>query len=345
MGFVYKNKYSILKLGLSVLLKRPYSFANVIRLNDDCNLRCSYCSSPEKDREVEFNSLITYLDAQYKLGCRYVVLSGGEPTMYSNIDRLLDWLNEKEFYICINTNGYEINSKRYRELILKVDEVAISLDGPKVYHDQLRGKGSHLKALKAIVFARNNFLKVSISPVLHKFNMRDDLLVYFYRLRQNHGLHIDYGIVDPRGDVTKTTSSKQIAPSEKQRTEFFKKLRQFKKDYGLYEISSELIDYMEFPKPVVCEASNFIRFLDLTGSIHPCMHVAGEDWSKVGSIEHGVADNYEGNCIECDYCSCNPIYLVNDFLKNKFSLIPLLKMALTRASGFRPRFLWKQLRR
>ncbi len=336
MTFLKKNKYSLAKFLVSVFRKRPYCFSVVLRLNDDCNLRCSYCSSPENDREFDFKKLIEYLEKCHSEGCRYAVLTGGEPSMYGHIDGLLDWLEEHDFYVCMNTNGYSISDKKYRERISRVDEVAISLDGPKIHHDQLRGKGSHFKALKAIAFSKRIGLKVSISPVLHRFNLSPELIDYFVSLRNNHGLHIDYGIVDHRGDVTSSETSRSIAIDKKKRQEFFGYLRKAKSKHGLYEISNFTIDYMENPTPQKCESSNFVRFVDLTGDISPCMHVAGESWSKVGSVDQ-FSKNYEENCIDCSYCSCNPVLVLNNFLKNKYSLLPILRMFFARVLGVIPR--------
>ncbi|MCP4913255.1 MAG: radical SAM protein [Oligoflexia bacterium] len=324
--------FSLLKLGFNIILKRPYPFSVVLRLNDSCNLHCSYCSSPEKDREFEYQNLINYLEEVYQNGCRYVVLTGGEPSMYHRINDLVSWLKERGFYICMNTNGFSINNQDYKDLIQKLDEVAISLDGPKFYHDQLRGKGSHFKALKAIAFAKRLKLRISISPVLHKFNLKSELIDYFVKLRNNHGLHIDYGIVDHRGDVTSEKSSKKIAIDNVKRKDFFEYLRKIKKEHNLSEISDYLIDYMESPKAVNCMSSNYIRFVDITGDIYPCMHVAGESWAKVGEL-NSFSREYDMNCVQCDYCSCNPILLVNNFLKNKYSVIPVFQMVYARILG------------
>lgn len=336
MIFLKKNKISLIKLGLNVFLRKPYPFSVILRLNDSCNLRCTYCSSPEKDREFEFSKLISYLEQVHAQGCRYAVLTGGEPTMYPKIKELMAWLREHNFYICMNTNGFDIQKLEYQEIIKGLDEVAISLDGPKFYHDQLRGKGSHLKALKSIVFAKKNDLKVSISPVLHKFNLKSELIDYFVALRNKHGLHIDYGIVDHRGDVTSEKSAKSIAIEKKKRSEFFSYLRKSKRQHNIYEISDYIIDYMENPTSLNCESSNYIRFVDLTGDIYPCMHVAGEDWSKVGQLSN-FSSNYDDNCVQCNYCSCNPILLVNNFLKNKYSPMPILRMVFARILGVMPK--------
>jgi len=66
-------------------------------------------------------------------------LSGGEPFLYQEITQLLSHIKKNDLFVAITTNGTFL-SKYAREIIdMHINELHVSIDGPKGVHDKIRG--------------------------------------------------------------------------------------------------------------------------------------------------------------------------------------------------------------
>ena len=83
-----------------------------IALTDYCNLKCFFCSNEGMDlscknlRHIDLESLKYLLKLTKENGLNNLSLTGGEPSLYSNIDELLTFvksLNLKQTFF--HTNG------------------------------------------------------------------------------------------------------------------------------------------------------------------------------------------------------------------------------------------------
>lgn len=72
-----------------------------------CNLRCAYCDtkySYDVTNSVEM-SISQICDAVKKFNCNRVTLTGGEPLIHNNVDKLIWELTHQDFEVNIETNG------------------------------------------------------------------------------------------------------------------------------------------------------------------------------------------------------------------------------------------------
>ncbi len=104
-----------------------------------CNCRCVMCDiwRLRQVREVTSDDLQPHLDSIRALGVRWVVLSGGEPLMHSDLGSLCRLLRPEGIRITILTTGLLLKS-RARPVAENVDDVIVSLDGPAEIHDRIR---------------------------------------------------------------------------------------------------------------------------------------------------------------------------------------------------------------
>ncbi len=106
---------------------------------DRCNLRCKMCFEkfriPKKELKIEqWKSIIDQVSGS---GPR-IHLSGGEPLLYPDIDKLLEYIKRHKLFLVLTTNGTYL--KKFTSIIAAtVNQINISIDGPAEIHDKIRG--------------------------------------------------------------------------------------------------------------------------------------------------------------------------------------------------------------
>lgn len=82
-----------------------------VSLTSKCNRSCWHCpmadyrNTDDKDYHLTNDILIPWLKKNIDPSKWLVELTGGEPTLYSGIDELLDWLSQNQYTVHIRTNG------------------------------------------------------------------------------------------------------------------------------------------------------------------------------------------------------------------------------------------------
>lgn len=102
---------------------RTGELATFIRLAG-CNLRCSYC-----DTEYALNikngtemSIDEILRKVKEIGYKNITLTGGEPLIHRNVEKLIDRLIKEDYIVNIETNGaVDISKYISKDLILTMD--------------------------------------------------------------------------------------------------------------------------------------------------------------------------------------------------------------------------------
>lgn len=141
-------------------------------LTDRCNLRCRHCYIGEPlARELPLEQVVRLLEEFFRMQGLRVLLSGGEPLLYSEFERLNEYLGEYPLRKVLLTNGMLISEERL--MSLNVEEVQISIDGLESSHDAIRGVGSYRKAIDGIRLSLNAGLDVSVSTMVHPGNLND----------------------------------------------------------------------------------------------------------------------------------------------------------------------------
>ena len=119
-----------------------------------------------------------------------LILFGGEP--FLNIELFVYFIEKLSKFLNILkvetvTNGTVLNH-RVKHMLNKFHPfLTISLDGPEVVHDRLRGKGSHRKTLRFIKYLKSidydNFEIASTYTRIHQKNGISREAIFKYLLR------------------------------------------------------------------------------------------------------------------------------------------------------------------
>lgn len=107
-----------------------------------CNLACAHCyshSGPDARGELEARALLPALAVLRTEGYEQVSLSGGEPLVYQDLLPLLDGLRQQGWRVTMVSNGL-LADARHESALAQLDGLAISFDGPRALHDELRGR-------------------------------------------------------------------------------------------------------------------------------------------------------------------------------------------------------------
>jgi len=70
-----------------------------------CNLRCSYCDTAYAYDEGSVMLLSEIISTINRYGCRNICITGGEPLLQENINKLINLLKKNHFNVYIETNG------------------------------------------------------------------------------------------------------------------------------------------------------------------------------------------------------------------------------------------------
>jgi len=117
-------------------------------ITDKCNLRCIHCYNNSNaqmrmtNKEIPVEMLEEVIKRNRDKKNLKVILSGGEPILHSQFEKIVEMLDRYEVKTTVYTNG--IDSTRFVNVFLKYGvNVMISLDGANGKdHDYIRGKGS-----------------------------------------------------------------------------------------------------------------------------------------------------------------------------------------------------------
>lgn len=143
-------------------------------LTRNCNLNCKHCAvqsyfSNLKSR-ISLGDISDKLRELKKQKISKIILSGGEPTLVTNLPEVIKYLSQQGFDVSITTNGTMIDIQYAKKLKgAGLYKATVSLDGSKpTTHDLFRGeKGAFSKAVKGIKTLIKVGVAVTINVTLH----------------------------------------------------------------------------------------------------------------------------------------------------------------------------------
>lgn len=111
----------------------------VLNVHSHCNCRCVMCDiwKRKESTEIALADLERHRSALRSLGVRWVVLTGGEPLLHSDLAALCTFFREEKIRLTLLTTGLLL-SKRAAIVAQFFDDVIVSLDGPEEVHDAIR---------------------------------------------------------------------------------------------------------------------------------------------------------------------------------------------------------------
>jgi MoaA/NifB/PqqE/SkfB family radical SAM enzyme len=111
----------------------------VLQPHNRCNCRCVMCDiwKLTDAQEITAAELERHLADIQRLGVEWVVFTGGEPLMHSDLFRLSAMLRGRGVRTTVLSTGLLLERNAAR-IVAGTDEVIVSLDGPASVHDEIR---------------------------------------------------------------------------------------------------------------------------------------------------------------------------------------------------------------
>ncbi len=142
-----------------------------VQITNQCNLKCRHCYiEKHPPQNLSPTAIKKVLNEFNHLQGLKVLISGGEPLLYPQIEEILEFLKTLKLRKILLTNGMLICPSLI-SLLKSFHEIQISLDGLKNGHEYYRGKNTFHKAVQAIELCLQEDFDVSVATMLHPGNL------------------------------------------------------------------------------------------------------------------------------------------------------------------------------
>lgn len=331
-------------------------------LTSRCNLRCAHCFywkelDGDHSHELSLDEITKVASSLPRL--LVLSLTGGEPFVRRDISDVMSIFCEKTrpHIITMSTNGYYLKNmtKSLEKVLEKYPSthfiIYLSIDGPELIHDKIRGAGSHLKAmeaLRALQPMREKYKNFSISVAMTCNRINEKYLPDTFRELEESNLveNVNIGFIrgNPKDPMTKKVGldSYQKLTSMKVDSIQSRKLTYFKfllsrlvsnKDYYTYKIVEEVIKADKFV--TTCYAGSLFGVLYDDGKLSPCEILEDTQFGNIRDFNYNLPKMWnskngkairnkiiKGKCyctFECAMSSnilFNPLYLAKSTLRS-----------------------------
>ncbi|MEA3379123.1 MAG: anaerobic ribonucleoside-triphosphate reductase activating protein [Nanoarchaeota archaeon] len=170
----------ILGLKKTSLIDYPGKIVSTIFIGG-CNFRCPFCHNPDlvfnSAKEIDLNDIFLHLEKRKNL-IDGVCITGGEPTIYPELQELLKKIKEKDFLIKLDTNGS--NPKLLKQIIKEklVDFIAMDIKSSFERYHEAAGTEVNLDAIKEsiTIIKDSNIAYEFRTTMVPKFISKNDFI-------------------------------------------------------------------------------------------------------------------------------------------------------------------------
>lgn len=193
----FEEKY---KKGESIaLIQLQYHYA--------CNMACEHCAieayqkNPEKKTRLTPADVKRLADQADELGLARFVISGGEPTIFGDLEEVVKAIGPDRFFINCDTNGWLLEEKAEHLKEMGIDRIQLSIDSlDEKDHDQFRRKpGAFSRAMKGIEKCQSIGLPLYIQTVVTKTRLHSQEFLDFVKFFNEKNLNVYVSFAKPVG--------------------------------------------------------------------------------------------------------------------------------------------------
>lgn len=182
--------------------------AGYIQLTRRCNRECLFCANPYVDDALSYKDTKKQIDSYMKEGINEIIFSGGEPTLNSNIFRLIKYCKGRGIDHRVITNGMKLANETYAKKLaeagLRNINISIYSHRREIEDRLTQTDGSYGKTLLAIKNALKYISIPNINITMNKLNAEHlDDTVKFILKKFPEIRHFVFNNLDPTGRAMK----------------------------------------------------------------------------------------------------------------------------------------------
>lgn len=247
-------------------------------ITNQCNLNCRTCYNRSglnhEVKEVPKAQLEMILNLFLPFGLSRFLLSGGEPTLHSEFEQILDLIDKyPQISFGIVTNGTNHNPKLIEYLNTRPNfTLQISLDGSnEEQNSKTRGPGNFQKALEFAKKVQRNPSNPLLKMVVSQSNYTD--IEDFYKLAVSLHFTPEIAFIFRSGNGLINWEEKALSPQQKIKA--LKLVDTLNKKYS----TNALLPVCTSTCPFSKGSSNLSICIKTDGSIQPCQMLYNEKFS------------------------------------------------------------------
>ena len=292
-----------------------------LEITRKCNANCIHCiinAGCEKQNELTNTEIITLLEDFSDLGCKNVVITGGEPFVREDWPMFIAKINNLEMQAIIMTNALMIDEDVINILKLyPATALGISLDGANEQtHDYIRGtKGifNHFCEIVPKLKQAGIYVAVPTTVMQSNYNQLDEIL----------NLLIELGVDAWQLQIVKPSEKlpKEELLTEKQYYELAKKIANYRQNYSdkISITEADCIGYFSsFQQQLAiqnwrgCECGIYSASIESDGNVKGCPNMNNSE----GNIRQRPFKEIWSDHNSFKYNRCPQIELVQGYCKS-----------------------------
>lgn len=172
-----------------------------------CNMRCEHCAIETYQKHAAQKRKLTprdvgnLADQADRLGLARFVISGGEPTIFKDLDDLVAAIGPERFFINCDSNGWLLQEKAEHMKKIGIDRIQLSIDSLNAEeHDSFRHMpGAFERAINGIEECRRIGLPLYIQTVVTKERLHSREFIDFVEFFNGKGLDVYVSYAKPVG--------------------------------------------------------------------------------------------------------------------------------------------------
>ncbi len=271
-----------------------------------CNSKCTTCSiwKMEESQDLTVEEIDKFTKSKYFSNTKYITLSGGEPTLRSDLPDLVSVLHKNipSAGLNLTTNGInpERTEKMFREIRkanpnLSIDLVGLSLNGPKEIHDLTRGIPDNFERVVETYERIKDLVPVAFSFTFCKDNVDHFDWVQDFAERNGTYAYICWTVMNQRFQVSEDDlvfwkpGMEDVIAAHVERVYKNKGFLHNLVFLPAYVTSSYLYDSIVNKRSMPCYAGRQIVHIAPEGDVYPCNFKLSDD-RIIGNLRE---DNFD----------------------------------------------------
>jgi GTP 3',8-cyclase len=275
-----------------------------LSVTDRCNFRCVYCMEPDvvympKKELLSLDECVRIAEIARTLGITKIRITGGEPTLYPQLQELIEAVGTMGFDdIALTTNGSRVtktNAIRWKNAGLR--RVTVSLDTLKPKKKDIITR-SHT-TLKNVIAAIDTLVEVGLTPVkVNAVIMRgvnDDEVSDFAQFAKDHEIDmrlIEFMALDAgkKWQRSEVVSAKEMLKRIEQEHTLIKEVDVTSSTSMNYRFpnSKGRIGFIASVTESFCGACDRLRIM-ADGTVRPCLF-SDDEWSIRSLLRNDASD-------------------------------------------------------